>query len=80
MRGIGKVIGAAVLSLATVAAPSVARADDQTPSASGKGIVGGALLGAEAVMLVEAAASVKPPWAYAVGALRIEAEEIGADW
>ena len=36
-------------------------------SATGKGIVGGALLGAEAVILVEAAIGVKPYWAYAVG-------------
>jgi hypothetical protein len=36
-------------------------------SPKGKGIVGGALLGAEAVILVEAAIGVKPYWAYAVG-------------
>ena len=36
-------------------------------SEKGKGIVGGALLGAEAVILVEAAVGVKPYWAYAVG-------------
>jgi hypothetical protein len=68
MRGIGKVIGAAVLSIATVVASRPAYAEEKTePSATGKGLVGGALLGAEAVMLVEAAAGVRPPWAYAVG-------------
>lgn len=36
-------------------------------SSTGKGIVGGALLGAEAVMLTEAAIGVKPYWAYIVG-------------
>jgi hypothetical protein len=36
-------------------------------SSTGKGIVGGALLGAEAVMLTEAAIGVKPRWAYYVG-------------
>jgi len=36
-------------------------------SSTGKGIVGGALLGAEAVVLTEAAIGVKPYWAYAVG-------------
>lgn len=36
-------------------------------SSTGKGIVGGALLGAEAVMLTEAAIGVKPRWAYLVG-------------
>lgn len=36
-------------------------------SPTGKGITGGALLGAEAVMLVEAAIDVQPAWAYIVG-------------
>jgi len=36
-------------------------------SEKGKGIVGGALLGAEAVILTEAAIGVKPRWAYLVG-------------
>lgn len=36
-------------------------------SPTGKGIVGGALLGAELVMASEAAFSVKPAWAYVVG-------------
>ena len=51
-----------------------AAAAQQAPSApptftspAGKGIIGGALLGAESVMLVEAAAETKPAWAYAVG-------------
>ncbi len=36
-------------------------------SSSGKGIVGGALLGGELVMVTEAAFKVKPAWAYIVG-------------
>ncbi len=36
-------------------------------SGSGKGIVGGALLGGELVMVTEAAFKVKPAWAYIVG-------------
>lgn len=36
-------------------------------SSTGKGIAGGALLGAEVVILTEAAFGVKPYWAYAVG-------------
>jgi hypothetical protein len=67
MRGFGKLLGAVSVSLATLAAPHLARAADEEPSSSGKGVVGGALLGAEAVTLVEAAANVKPPWAYLVG-------------
>jgi len=38
-------------------------------SPTGKGIVGGALLGAELVMSGEAAFSVQPTWAYVVGGL-----------
>ena len=38
-------------------------------SPTGKGIVGGALLGAELVMVSEAAFKVKPTWAYVVGGL-----------
>jgi len=38
-------------------------------SATGKGIVGGALLGSELVMVSEAAFGVKPTWAYIVGGL-----------
>lgn len=44
-----------------------ARADDVSPT--GKGIVGGGLLGAEVVTMVEAIAGVRPGWAYAVGAI-----------
>jgi hypothetical protein len=36
-------------------------------SATGKGVVGGALLGAEATLITEAVARVKPRWAYALG-------------
>jgi len=44
---------------------SPARADEVT--ASPKGIVGGALLGGEVVVLVEALAGTKPAWAYILG-------------
>jgi len=37
------------------------------PSPDGKGIVGGALLGAELVMVTEAAFKTQPAWAYVVG-------------
>lgn len=58
----------AVLAAASaLLAPSVASADEVSPT--GKGITGGALLGGEVVMLTEAAAGVKPAWAYAVGGL-----------
>jgi hypothetical protein len=39
--------------------------DEASPS--GKGVVGGALLGAELVLVTEAAFKVKPTWAYIVG-------------
>jgi hypothetical protein len=41
--------------------------DEASPS--GKGVVGGALLGAELVLVTEAAFKVKPTWAYIVGGL-----------
>jgi hypothetical protein len=53
----------------TVAAPAAMAVGEEEASPTGKGIVGGALLGAEAVMLVEAALDVRPAWAYVVGGL-----------
>ncbi|MBX3182637.1 MAG: hypothetical protein KIT72_19420 [Polyangiaceae bacterium] len=53
--------------LLSVSAPARAQSTEVSPT--GKGITGGALLGAEAVMLVEAAFKVKPAWAYIVGGL-----------
>ena len=44
-----------------------AHAEEPGINPTGKGITGGALLGAEAVMSVEAVAGVKPTWAYLVG-------------
>ncbi|HEY3253689.1 MAG TPA: hypothetical protein VGJ91_07060 [Polyangiaceae bacterium] len=56
------------LTLATVmVAPLAAHADDV--STTGKGIVGGSLLGAEVVLATEAAFKVQPAWAYIVGGL-----------
>ncbi len=54
---------AASLTIASNA--SATGVDEASPKY--KGIVGGALLGAEAVMLTEAAIGVKPRWAYYVG-------------
>jgi hypothetical protein len=58
---------AAVALLGTAGLTSPAHADEV--SSTGKGIAGGALLGAEAVTIVESLADVRPGWAYAVGAL-----------
>lgn len=44
-----------------------ARADEVSPH--GKGIVGGGLIGADVVTIVEGIAGVRPGWAYAVGAI-----------
>lgn len=53
---------------ATVLIPLTASAQETDEvSATGKGITGGALLGAEVVMLTEAAIGAKPWWAYLVG-------------
>ena len=54
------------LTLATLTlAPLAAHAEEV--STTGKGIVGGALLGAEIVLATEAAFKVQPAWAYVVG-------------
>jgi hypothetical protein len=59
---------AALLGVVAVSAPArEARADEVSPD--GKGIVGGALLGAEVITITEALAGVRPGWAYAVGAV-----------
>ncbi|MEZ4221199.1 MAG: hypothetical protein R3B13_09725 [Polyangiaceae bacterium] len=62
-------LGAVATAVALLASPEVARAEDNVADvpATGKGIVGGALLGGEVVMLTEAAFRVKPWWAYAIG-------------
>jgi hypothetical protein len=46
-----------------------AYADETEVSPDGKGIVGGALLGAEVVTIVEAIAQVRSGWAYVIGAI-----------
>ncbi len=59
------------LRLLLIAAPllvsSLAKAQSADPPVTGKGLVGGALLGGEVVMLTEAAIKVKPAWAYYIG-------------
>jgi len=59
---------AALMGATVVATPiREARADEVQPN--GKGTVGGGLLGAEVVTIVEALAGTRPGWAYAVGAI-----------
>jgi hypothetical protein len=68
-----KRLGIAICSFIACSALSAQSFAQQVPAgptftaATAKGTIGGALLGAEAVMLVEAAAETKPAWAYAVG-------------
>ncbi len=57
---------AALAGSVLVGTPSTARADDVPPT--GKGIVGGAFLGAEVVVFVEAIAGVRSGTAYLLGA------------
>jgi hypothetical protein len=59
---------AAVFGIGVLAGPlREARADEV--SSSGKGIVGGALLGGEVVTIVESLVGVRSGWAYAIGAV-----------
>ena len=62
------VAAAAILGVSVVTAPArQALADEVSPD--GKGVVGGALLGGEVVMITEALAGAKPAWAYVVGGI-----------
>ncbi|HEY5961807.1 MAG TPA: hypothetical protein VIV60_34850 [Polyangiaceae bacterium] len=63
-------IALAVTSVLTISLASNAFAQSTgavEPSSTGKGIVGGTLLGAEIVLLTEAAIDVSPDWLYYVG-------------
>ena len=61
---------AALAAGAAFLAPRAALAQESAEvSPTGKGIAGGALLGAEAVLITEAILDVKPAWAYLVGGL-----------
>jgi hypothetical protein len=66
-NGVGSLAVAVLFgTTALVGFTSDARADEVSPN--GKGIVGGALLGAEVVTITEALAGAKPGWAYWLGA------------
>ena len=72
MNGFARRFSAGLVLTLGLGLAGTARAADQGPaetttSATGKGVVGGALLGGEAVLLVEAAADVKQGWAYGLG-------------
>jgi hypothetical protein len=71
MRFDGMLFGVAPLALALSLVSSTASAEvgKTETTASPKGLVGGALLGGELVVTVEAAAGVKSGWAYAGGAV-----------
>jgi hypothetical protein len=59
---------AAILGVSVITAPArQAHADEVSPN--GKGVVGGALLGAEVVTITEALAGARPAWAYVVGGI-----------
>ena len=60
-------IALAATTLFTLGHATFASAQSAEPSSTGKGIVGGALLGAEVVLLTEAAIDVSPEWLYYVG-------------
>jgi len=64
MRIQSSFFGTLTLAILTLA-PVAARAEEV--STTGKGIVGGTLLGAEIVLATEAAFKVQPAWAYIVG-------------
>ena len=65
-KGLGVTVASAVAAVSVLLPASSAWADGPS-SGTGKGIAGGALLGAELVVSVEALAGVQNPWAYAAG-------------
>ena len=70
MRTLHTIVVAAVASaMALVSRPALATENKTEASKTGKGITGGVLLGAEVVMLGEAAFKVKKPVMYIVGGL-----------
>jgi hypothetical protein len=71
MRLARLMISVGSFAASTLALPNLASADVGRQSASGvaKGTIGGALLGAELVLAIEAAADVESPWAYLGGGL-----------
>ncbi len=65
-RQVGLFAAAALVGVtALVAQPRSARADEVSPT--GKGIVGGALLGGEVVMITESIIGVRSGWGYVLG-------------
>lgn len=66
---IAHLLAAISLSGATLLPMSAGATGVDEASPTGKGITGGALLGAELVLVIEAAVDVKPAWAYIVGGL-----------
>jgi hypothetical protein len=71
MRLARLVISVSSFAAFTLALPNLASADIGRQAASGlaKGTIGGALLGGELVLAIEAAADVQSPWAYLGGGL-----------
>jgi hypothetical protein len=64
---VAAVVGAtAAIAVAMTVAPSEAHAQEVV-SSTAKGIVGGAILGGEVVMITESLVGVKPTWAYLLG-------------
>ena len=65
-RALASLVALAGVTLMPIAAHA---AGVEETSPTGKGIAGGALLGAELVLVTEAAFDVEPAWAYIVGGL-----------
>lgn len=62
-----RIVGSLLVAALATLTPLTSRADVAEASPTGKGIAGGALLGAELVLVTEAAFDVKPAWAYILG-------------
>ena len=68
VRRAGAIISATLVAASLSFAPVAhAQVGSETSNSGAKGTVGGALLGAELVLVIEAAFDVEPWWAYALG-------------
>jgi hypothetical protein len=67
MRVRSKVLGAGLLLVVALVAPAAWAVGEDEAAGPPKGTIGGALLGAELVLLTEAAIDIGPTWAYIAG-------------
>jgi hypothetical protein len=69
-----------VLGTLTASVERVARADETTVTSTPKGIIGGALLGAEVGTIIESIAGVRSPWVYVISDIVLAGGGAAVGW